>query len=348
MAFFDFASTDSFHYAATVIRFPCNSPPCSTSFTPCTHYYFIFEPLIPHHCPPTYQFLQLQWHLRFRQPGPLLHLHPTYRQHHHLHLYQDHRTHPVSCNHHHWLLRHRLFLQLHLNSRKSKQLQKFHQARNWTNYAAQLPRLLRLHLPLHLHSQRLHLHRLSQQKWQRLGSTTQQLVESVRLIQAQQQTILDSQRLHEQRQQLLHQDLPPIGSTPPTPSPTLTPPSTPTTMPPPSAKARPTEPTAPGSQYYYLGSHRHPILGRRHHHREDPAPEHGDHGPHDHLHTLIAGLLLIDVQTDLVHLCLDIDPQPNIPKIAEHLPLTDDDRSSTSSLQSSTSLQNSSSASSRP
>ena len=44
---------------------------------------------------------------------------------------------------------------------------KFHQARNWTNYAAQLPRLLRLHLPLHLHSQRLHLHRLSQQKWQR-------------------------------------------------------------------------------------------------------------------------------------------------------------------------------------
>ena len=79
-----------------------------------------------------------------------------------------------------------------------------------------------------------------------LGSTTQQLVESVRLIQAQQQTILDSQRLHEQRQQLLHQDLPPIGSTPPTPSPTLTPPTPiPTTMPPPSAKARPTEPTAP-------------------------------------------------------------------------------------------------------
>ena len=79
-----------------------------------------------------------------------------------------------------------------------------------------------------------------------LGSTTQQLVESVRLIQAQQQTILDSQRLHEQRQQLLHQDLPPIGSTPPTPSPTLTPPTPiPTTMPPPAAKARPTEPTAP-------------------------------------------------------------------------------------------------------
>ena len=79
-----------------------------------------------------------------------------------------------------------------------------------------------------------------------LGSTTQQLVESVRLIQAQQQTILDSQRLHEQRQQLLHQDLPPIGSTPPTPSPTLTPPTPiPTTIPPPAAKARPTEPTAP-------------------------------------------------------------------------------------------------------
>ena len=44
VAFFDLASTDSFHYAATVIRFPCNSPSCSTSSTPCTCYYFTFEP----------------------------------------------------------------------------------------------------------------------------------------------------------------------------------------------------------------------------------------------------------------------------------------------------------------
>ena len=75
-----------------------------------------------------------------------------------------------------------------------------------------------------------------------LGSTTQQLAESVRLIQAQQQMILDSQRLQEQRQQLLHQDIPPIGPTPPMPSPTSTPP---TPLPPPAPKARPTEPAAP-------------------------------------------------------------------------------------------------------
>ena len=40
VAFFD----HSFHYAATVIRFPCNSPSCSTSSTPCTCYNFTFEP----------------------------------------------------------------------------------------------------------------------------------------------------------------------------------------------------------------------------------------------------------------------------------------------------------------
>ena len=74
-----------------------------------------------------------------------------------------------------------------------------------------------------------------------LGSTTQQLAESVRLIQAQQQMILDSQRLQEQRQQLLHQEIPPIGPTP-MPSPTSTPP---TPLPPPAPKARPTEPAAP-------------------------------------------------------------------------------------------------------
>ena len=75
-----------------------------------------------------------------------------------------------------------------------------------------------------------------------LGSTTQQLAESVRLIQAQQQMILDSQRAQEQRQQLLHQDLPTTGPTLPTPSPTSTPP---TPMLPPAPKARPIEPETP-------------------------------------------------------------------------------------------------------
>ena len=38
MAFFDFAPADSFHYAATVIHFPCNGPSCSTSPTPGPYY----------------------------------------------------------------------------------------------------------------------------------------------------------------------------------------------------------------------------------------------------------------------------------------------------------------------
>ena len=73
-----------------------------------------------------------------------------------------------------------------------------------------------------------------------------------------------------------------------------------------------------------LRFHQHPFHGRRHHHREDPDPGLEDHAPYDPLHILIADHLLIAVQTDLVLLFLDIDPQPNIPKIAEHLPLTDD------------------------
>ena len=76
-----------------------------------------------------------------------------------------------------------------------------------------------------------------------LGSTTQQLAESVRLIQAQQQMILDSQHAQEQRQLLLHHDVPIPNPMPPTPLPTTAPP--PIAMPPPAPKARPTEPDVP-------------------------------------------------------------------------------------------------------
>ena len=80
-----------------------------------------------------------------------------------------------------------------------------------------------------------------QQDLATLGTTAQQLAESVRLLQAQQhQLILDSQRLHDQQQQL-RQALPP-STTPPTP---LTTCASPPTVPPPAPKARPIEPTAP-------------------------------------------------------------------------------------------------------
>ena len=75
-----------------------------------------------------------------------------------------------------------------------------------------------------------------------LGTTTQHLAESVRLLHAQQQMILDSQRAQEQRQQLLNQSFPTTGPTLPSPSPTPTPP---TPMLPPAPKARPIEPEAP-------------------------------------------------------------------------------------------------------
>ena len=76
-----------------------------------------------------------------------------------------------------------------------------------------------------------------------LGSTAQQLAESVRLIQAQQLLIMDSQRAQEQRQLLLQQDEPPPNPTPPAPPPTTTTPLIAT--PPPAPKARPTEPDVP-------------------------------------------------------------------------------------------------------
>ena len=76
-----------------------------------------------------------------------------------------------------------------------------------------------------------------------LGSTTQQLAESVRLIQAQQQVIMDTQRAQEQRQLLLQQDGPPPNPIPHIPPPTPVPPLTAT--PPPAPKARPTEPDVP-------------------------------------------------------------------------------------------------------
>ena len=42
MVFFVFIPADSFQYTATVIHFPCHSPPCSTSSTPCTYYNYTF------------------------------------------------------------------------------------------------------------------------------------------------------------------------------------------------------------------------------------------------------------------------------------------------------------------
>ena len=100
-----------------------------------------------------------------------------------------------------------------------------------------------------------------------LGSTTQQLAESVRLIQAQQQLILDSQRAQEQRQLLLHHDVPTPNPMPPTPLPTAAPP--PIAMPPPAPKARPTEPDVPDPRIISA-----PATAPPHHLHAPPSPRH--------------------------------------------------------------------------
>ena len=74
-----------------------------------------------------------------------------------------------------------------------------------------------------------------QQDLASLGTTTKELAESVRLIQAQQQQLLmESHRIQEQQQQLRQNP------------PTTTSPTPPSTTPVPATKARPTEPQAPG------------------------------------------------------------------------------------------------------
>ena len=106
------------------------------------------------------------------------------------------------------------------------------------------------------------------------------------------QMILDPQRAQEQRQQLLHHDVPTTGPTPPTPSPTS---ALPTTMPPPAPKARPTEPEAPDHRIVSapaapLPRHSHAPTSpsrrprsrtrRSRSHRPSSQPPHRRHSPH--------------------------------------------------------------------
>lgn len=114
---------------------------------------------------PLHQLLQLQRHQLSRRHGQLLRLQLMHRPHH-LYLYQARLTHLVFFNLHHWLLRHRQFLQLPRVTRQSKQPQRFDQRRNPTNHAAQLQRLHRPRLSLHLQLQRLHLNLQYHQNWQ--------------------------------------------------------------------------------------------------------------------------------------------------------------------------------------
>ena len=156
-----------------------------------------------------------------------------------------------------------------------------------------------------------------------LGSTTQQLAESVRLIQAQQQMILDSQRAQEQRQQLLHQDLPTTGPTLPTPSPTS---ALPTPMPPPAPKARPIEPEAPDPQHCFDSASSHSSPSTTNIAITPTTIQDSKITLPSTIYTfLITDHLPLTVRIDLVLPFLDIAPRPNMTKIAEHLPLTDDD-----------------------
>ena len=219
VAFFDFAPADSFHYAATVIHFPCNGPSCSTSHTPGPYYTSTIGPR--HNYLPFrfIQLLQLQRHPGFppttwpTAPAPAQTL--TTPPHTSTRITLPHLE---FFNLHQWLPRHQQFLQLPLNIRQSKQPQRFDQRRNPTKHAAQLRKLHRPpstdapSAPVNTPPPSL------QPDLATLGSTTQQLAESVRLIQAQQQIFKNNVNSFSTRQTTDW----PCTSTPPLPAATPT------------------------------------------------------------------------------------------------------------------------------
>ena len=158
-----------------------------------------------------------------------------------------------------------------------------------------------------------------------LGSTAQQLAESVRLIQAQQQLIMDSQRAQEQRQLLLQQDELPPNPTPPTPPPTTTPPLIATA----SHLHRKPDPPNRTFRTIVLSQLQPSLLltnYKFHHHQHaDHDPGLQDHVPIDLLDIPITIANLLNVQLDLVLLFLVIDHPQNTPRTAEPHPHTDED-----------------------
>ena len=162
-----------------------------------------------------------------------------------------------------------------------------------------------------------------------LGSTTQQLAESVRLIQAQQQLILDSQRAQEQRQLLLHHDVPTPNPIPPTPLPIqqhhhLLP-----------CLHLHLKPDPPNLMFRTLASSQlqPPLVLTTYmlHHRQrtdhDPGLDPGlrDHAPVDPLHNHIVIDILPDVLYDLVLPFLVFGHLRNMTRTAELLLHTDED-----------------------
>ena len=159
--------------------------------------------LKPPWCTPLHRLSLLPRHPLLQPHGTLLQLHPMHRLPHRHHC-RAHRTHLVPFILHRWP-KHLRFLQMNLDNLQSRPPRSFAPTRNLTNYAVQLQKLS---LPVTPPEPTTAPSPPISPELAALGSTTQQLAESVRFIQAQQQMILDSQRAQEQRQQLLHQDLP--------------------------------------------------------------------------------------------------------------------------------------------
>ena len=213
------------------------------------HLWFLTPPL----CTPLHRPSLPPRHQLFQLHGILLQLHLTHRLHH-LHLYRAHRTHLVPFILHHWQLQLQ-FLQPNSRHPAVKAAPRLRSEKKLDKPRRSTPKATPASLPATPPEPTTAPSPPISPELAALGSTTQQLAESVRLIQAQQQMILDSQRAQEQRQQLLHQNFPTTGPTLPSPSPTPTPP---TPMLPPAPKARPIEPVGSESQHGFDSASCHP------------------------------------------------------------------------------------------
>ena len=252
----------------------------------------------------------------FRQHGQLLLLQFMNRQYH-LHHYHVHLTHYVFTNLNQWLPLHQHLPQLLLDKQQWKQLQRFAPRRKLKNHVARLQRRRRPRLLMLPQLHRLHLrYSKTWQHWAlRLNNSRNRSVLSrlnsrwYLIPNASMNNDNNNFKTYHQPPLLLQRHCPhrhyqprylPLHRKPDPLNLQLR-----TTIPP--------------------RLHLHPFRFPRHHHRDDPDQGQEDHAPLDRLGTLIADILLVIVQIDLVLPFHGIAPQPNIQKIAEHLPPTAED-----------------------
>ena len=272
----------------------------------------------PPWCTLLHRLSLLPRHPLFQLHGTLLKLHPTHRRPHRHHC-RAHRTHLVPFIPHRWpKLLH--FLQKNLDNLQSRPPRSFDPRRNLTNYAVQLQKP---HYLFHRLNQQRHLHHPSHQSLQhwvllhnnlqnrsvlsklnnRWSWTPNALKNNVNNFSTKIYLQLALHCLHHHLQRHyphpclhLHRKRDPLN-----------------------LKFRTTS-LSRFQPFLLLTIHLHQ---HRHHADHDPGLE--DHAPVDHLLNLITDDIPLTVRIDLVLPFPDIVLRPNMTRIAEHLPHTDED-----------------------